>query len=125
MTLVVYGFATKVQPSVSPFYFVNEQGWPLQSLQLVSVLELYKPPRRQERNGSPSHELVQYGASPASRNSVSNSIVMAPDSALCRQVQALQFEWAWQHPLTSTIVRDVYKSVSKAKTVGLSGKVQL
>lgn len=45
--------------------------------------------------------------------------------ALCSalQVQALQFEWAWQHPLTSTIVRDVYKSVSKAKTMGLSGKV--
>lgn len=41
------------------------------------------------------------------------------------QVQALQFEWAWQHPERSTAARGAVVAMSKAQRMGAKGKVWL
>ena len=40
------------------------------------------------------------------------------------QVQALQFEWAWQHPDKSKALREAYASIRKADLKGARGKVR-
>ena len=40
------------------------------------------------------------------------------------QVQALQFEWAWQHPDKSKALREAYGSIRKADLKGARGKVR-
>lgn len=45
-----------------------------------------------------------------------------PQYFRCLQIQALQFEWAWQHPEKSKAVRDdVAALVASCKRAGLSG----
>ena len=39
------------------------------------------------------------------------------------QVQALQFEWAWQHPDKSKALREAYAAIRKADLKGVRGKV--
>ncbi|PRW45693.1 Structure-specific endonuclease subunit SLX1 [Chlorella sorokiniana] len=41
------------------------------------------------------------------------------------QVQALQFEWAWQHPEKSLGVRDIAAKLGRKKRYGVAGKVLL
>jgi structure-specific endonuclease subunit SLX1 len=40
------------------------------------------------------------------------------------QVQALQFEWAWQHPDKSRAVREVAAGLKKHQKYGTGGKVR-
>lgn len=40
------------------------------------------------------------------------------------QVQALQFEWAWQHPDKSKVVRTVVQGLKKHQKYGTAGKVR-
>eukprot|EP00878_Enallax_costatus_P022135 GHUV01023474.1.p1 GENE.GHUV01023474.1~~GHUV01023474.1.p1 ORF type:complete len:118 (+),score=19.66 GHUV01023474.1:744-1097(+) len=42
---------------------------------------------------------------------------------VCLQVQALQFEWAWQHPEKSKVVRTVVAQLKASQRKGLQGKV--
>jgi hypothetical protein len=39
------------------------------------------------------------------------------------QVQALQFEWAWQHPERSLEVRPIAARLGRTKRYGVAGKV--
>lgn len=39
------------------------------------------------------------------------------------QVQALQFEWAWQHPDKSKAARPIAKQLGRSKMTGVKGKV--
>lgn len=39
------------------------------------------------------------------------------------QRDALQFEWAWQHPTVSIAVRDMAKELPKRSMAGVKGKV--
>ena len=39
------------------------------------------------------------------------------------QVQALQFEWAWQHPDKSKALREAYAATRKVDLKGARGKV--
>jgi structure-specific endonuclease subunit SLX1 len=41
------------------------------------------------------------------------------------QVQALQFEWAWQHPTKSKVMRPVAQRLGSRALYGLKGKVRL
>ncbi len=40
------------------------------------------------------------------------------------QVQALQFEWAWQHPMVSIAVREAASKMSQQAQRGVQGKVR-
>ncbi|GLC34412.1 hypothetical protein PLESTF_000530000 [Pleodorina starrii] len=41
------------------------------------------------------------------------------------KIQALQFEWAWQHPLRSLIVRPIAQALGSKKLQGVRGKILL
>eukprot|EP00891_Asterochloris_glomerata_P008697 jgi/Astpho2/8697/Aster-05265 len=41
------------------------------------------------------------------------------------QVQALQFEWAWQHPMVSIAVREAASKMSQQAQRGVQGKMKL
>ncbi|EFJ48579.1 hypothetical protein VOLCADRAFT_117506, partial [Volvox carteri f. nagariensis] len=41
------------------------------------------------------------------------------------KIQALQFEWAWQHPLRSVIVRPIAQALGSKKLQGVRGKILL
>ena len=47
----------------------------------------------------------------------------SPQAVGPTQVQALQFEWAWQHPDKSKALREAYAAIRKVDLKGARGKV--
>ena len=61
---------------------------------------------------------------PLSCGGAIGKICTAPWCSYLLQVQALQFEWAWQHPMVSIAVREAASKMSQQAQRGVQGKVR-